>query len=144
MEEEEIKLTGKALMVYLYVLKKNRVTSKDVKEDLGFSSQSLAIYYLEKLWQMDLLNKEPGGYYSIKKRLNIGIYSFYLNIYGYFFPKFLPYSIFFTLFFVLYLFFKFPHYDIFVIVILLITNGIFWYETIKLYLKLKRMLKVKY
>jgi len=101
MEEEEIKLTGKALMVYLYVLKKNRVTSKDVKEDLGFSSQSLAIYYLEKLWQMDLLNKEPGGYYSIKKRLNIGIIHFIKYIWL-FFLKFLPYSIFFTIIFCYY------------------------------------------
>jgi hypothetical protein len=142
-EEEEIKLTGKALMVYLYALRKNKVTSKEVKEELGFSSQSLAIYYLERLYQMDLLNKEPGGYYSVKKRLNIGIYSFYLNVYGYLLPKFLPYSVFFTLFFVLYLLFKFPNYDIFVITILSIVNGIFWYETIKLYLRLKRMLKKK-
>ncbi|MDT7891300.1 MAG: hypothetical protein RQ952_01010 [Thermoproteota archaeon] len=137
----EEKLTGKTLLVYMYLLNKNRVTAREVKDALGLSSTSLAIYYLERLCQMDLADKEPGGHYVLKKKVDIGIYSFYVGLYGFYLPKFLPYAIFFTVLLISYIYFYLDSINLFALFALISTSIIFWYETLKLYFKLKSLYK---
>lgn len=137
----EDKLTGKTLLVYLYILKHNRVTAREVKEALGLSSTSLAIYYLERLYQMDYLEKEPGGYYVLKKKVDVGIYTFFLNLYGFMLPKFLPYAVFFTSLLILYIIFNLDALNIYAIFTMASASFIFWYETLKLFLRIRKLYK---
>lgn len=141
MEAEE-RLTGKTLLVYLYVLKKTRVMAREVKEALSFSNTSLAIYYLDKLYRMGLVDKE-GGYYILKKKVDLTINSVYTSIYGILLPKFLPYAVFFTVLLIFYLIFKFDSPDLFAFFSLTIVSAIFWYESIRAYLRLRLLYRSK-
>ncbi|HLI46924.1 MAG TPA: hypothetical protein VKU94_07010 [Geobacterales bacterium] len=137
----EEKLTGKTMLVYMYVLSKNRVTAREVKNALGFSSTSLAIYYLDRLYQMDLVDKEPGGYYVLKKKVDLGFYGVYRSLYGILLPKFLPYALFFTLLLIFYFFFYIDRLDLYALISLIAAASIFWYETIVLYLRMRTIYK---
>ncbi len=68
-------LEGITLNVYLYVVKKNHpVGPRDVMKGAHLSSPSVAYRHLEKLEELDLLQKNEYGEYIIKRRAHIGGY----------------------------------------------------------------------
>ncbi len=73
-------LTGTALRVFVYVLKKAKdVGIRETQRDLGFKSASHSQYHLQRLEQLGLLEKDKNNRYNLKEEyenlrsLKIGI-----------------------------------------------------------------------
>lgn len=86
----ESELTGKTLLVYLYMLKDkgNTVGVREVQRKLGFSSPSVAIYHLDKLVSIGLVEKTNIGEYFIKKEVKVGVLKFYTRLGNLLLPRY--------------------------------------------------------
>ena len=134
----ESELTGKTLLVYLYMLKDKRSTVgvREVQRKLGFSSPSVAIYHLDKLLSIGLVEKTDIGEYFIKREVKVGVLKFYTRLGNLLLPRYLFYSTLFTAMLIYYLTFYSPILTLDKIVAVLfgiIASIIFWYETLKIW-----------
>jgi len=66
------------LRVYLYMLKAEDSSSRDVQRALGFSSPTLAQHHLEKLRKYDLVSRDADGTYHVRYR-SFGILKLYVR-----------------------------------------------------------------
>jgi predicted DNA-binding transcriptional regulator len=134
----ESELTGKTLLVYLYMLKDkgNTVGVREVQRKLGFSSPSVAIYHLDKLVSIGLVEKTNIGEYFIKKEVKVGVLKFYTRLGNLLLPRYLFYSTLFTAMLFYYLTLYSPIWTLDKIIALLfgfMASIIFWYETLKIW-----------
>jgi len=134
----ESELTGKTLLVYLYMLKDkgNTVGVREVQRKLGFSSPSVAIYHLDKLVSIGLVEKTDIGEYFIKREVKVGVLKFYTRLGNLLLPRYLFYSTLFTAMLIYYLTFYSPIWTLDKIIAVLfglIASIIFWYETLKIW-----------
>ncbi len=68
-KSDKEQLEGITLTVYLYVVRKRKsVGPRDVMKAVGLSSPSVAYRHLQKLEELDYLQKNEFGEYSIKKK----------------------------------------------------------------------------
>lgn len=134
----ESELTGKTLLVYLYMLKSKKDTFgvREIQRKLGFSSPSVAIYHLEKLNSLGLVDKTEIGEYYIKREVKVGVLKFYTRIGSLLLPRYLFYSTFFTAMILYYLVFFEHTFSVDQIVALVfgtIACIILWFETLKIW-----------
>lgn len=134
----ESELTGKTLLVYLYMLKSKKETFgvREIQRKLGFSSPSVAIYHLEKLNSLGLVDKTDIGEYYIKREVKVGVLKFYTRIGSILLPRYLFYSTLFTVMLFYYLIFFEKTFTVDQIVALIfgtIACIILWFETIKIW-----------
>lgn len=134
----ESELTGKTLLVYLYMLKDkgNTVGVREVQRKLGFSSPSVAIYHLDKLVSIGLVEKTNIGEYFIKKEVKVGVLKFYTRLGNLLLPRYFFYSTLFTAMLFYYLTLYSPIWTLDKIIALLfgfMASIIFWYETLKIW-----------
>lgn len=136
-EEIEHKLHGKALQVYLYLIRSGSNESYGVREiqrALGFKSPSIASYHLEKLRELGLLAKDEKGDYRVVKEVNVGLLKLYIKIGELRLPRFLLYACFITSMMVTYLL-TYPQtlgsHNLFALLVGLSSLIILWYETFK-------------
>ena len=134
----ESELTGKTLLVYLYMLRDKRSTVgvREVQRKLSFSSPSVSIYHLDKLVSIGLVEKTDIGEYFIKREVKVGVLKFYTRLGNILLPRYLFYSTLFTVMLVYYLTFYSPVWTLDKIVAVLfgsIAFIIFWYETLKIW-----------
>ena len=101
----ESELTGKTLLIYLYMLRDKRSTVgvREVQRKLGFSSPSVAIYHLDKLVSLGLVEKTDIGEYYIKREVKVGVLKFYTRLGNVLLPRYLFYSMLFSVMIVYYL-----------------------------------------
>ncbi|MDR2699530.1 MAG: hypothetical protein LBC12_01735 [Nitrososphaerota archaeon] len=65
-------MEGSTLSVYTYIVHADRpVGPRDVTRDVALSSTSVAHYHLQKLENLDLIEKNSRGQYTTKKRASI-------------------------------------------------------------------------
>lgn len=134
----ESELTGKTLLVYLYMLKSKKDTFgvREIQRKLGFSSPSVAIYHLEKLNSLGLVDKTEIGEYYIKREVKVGVLKFYTRIGSLLLPRYLFYSTFFTAMILYYIVFFEHTFSVDQIVALVfgtIACIILWFETLKIW-----------
>ncbi|MGQ9781999.1 MAG: helix-turn-helix domain-containing protein [Nitrososphaeria archaeon] len=134
----ESELTGKTLLVYLYMLKSkgNTVGVREVQRKLGFSSPSVSIYHLDKLVSMGLVEKTVLGEYFIKKEVKVGVLKFYTRLGNLLLPRYLFYSTLFTAMLGYYLAFYGSLWTLDKVVAILfgsLASIFFWYETAKIW-----------
>jgi len=134
----ESELTGKTLLVYLYMLKSKKETFgvREIQRKLGFSSPSVAIYHLEKLNSLGLVDKTEIGEYYIKREVKVGVLKFYTRLGSLILPRYLFYSIFFTAMLSYYLAFFEHTFSVDQIVALIFGTTaciIVWFETLKIW-----------
>jgi len=134
----ESELTGKTLLVYLYMLKSKKDTFgvREIQRKLGFTSPSVAIYHLEKLNSLGLVDKTEIGEYYIKREVKVGVLKFYTRIGSLLLPRYLFYSTFFTAMILYYLVFFEHTFSVDQIVALVfgtIACIILWFETLKIW-----------
>lgn len=134
----ESELTGKTLLVYLYMLKSKRETFgvREIQRRLGFSSPSVAIYHLEKLNSLGLVDKTEVGEYYIKREVKVGVLKFYTRIGSLLLPRYLFYSTFFTAMLLYYITFFEHTFSVDQVVALIfgtIACAILWFETVKIW-----------
>lgn len=143
---EEIKkiesLTGKTLLVYWTLLKEgSHLGVREIQRMLEFSSPSVASYHLEKLKELDLVEKDKIGAYIVKRKANIAelkdIIVFKLANRVILLPRYAFYAVFTTILFFGYFIFFFPKTMttelIFFTIIGIFSIIAFWFESYRIY-----------
>jgi predicted DNA-binding transcriptional regulator len=96
-------LKGNTLRVYIYVLKSTgKVGVREVQRALRFSSPTLAVYHLDKLVGLGVLEKKLGEYLLVKE-VKVGILKQFIKVGGLVLPRYLFYATMFTTLLTLYL-----------------------------------------
>jgi len=135
-EEEKIAsvLTGNTLRVYWFLLKSSdgTVGARETQRALGFSSPALAVYHLDKLTELDLVEKTDGEY-RLVKAVNVGVLKQFVRFGTFLLPRYLLYASMFTTLLVFYLtqFRRVDFYSVFALILALLATGVMWYETVK-------------
>jgi len=134
----ESELTGKTLLVYLYLLKSRggTVGVREIQRKLGFSSPSVAIYHLAKLSSLGLVEKTNLGEYYIKREVKVGVLKFYTRLGNLLLPRYLFYT---TLFIAMLTYYLILYQSVWttnkVVAVLFgaLASAIFLYETVKIW-----------
>ena len=103
-DEERIsgELKGNTLRVYLYVLKSSgNVGAREVQRALGFSSPTLAVYHLDKLVELGLVEKRYGEYELVREG-KVGVLKQFMRVGSVMLPRHLFYATLFTTLLILY------------------------------------------
>jgi hypothetical protein len=129
-------LKGNTLRVYWCLLNSSAkfVGPRQIQRDLGFSSPSLAMYHLDKLLELGLVEKNNGEY-QLKEIVDVGILKQFMKLRGVIIPRHITYA---TMISTLFIFFitqlrDINFYSIFALIFGSLSTAIFWYETIKVW-----------
>jgi hypothetical protein len=135
MSEEEIEtlLKGNTLRVYWYLLSKPEtlIGARQTQRALRFSSPALAVYHLDKLSDLGLIEK-TNGEYRLVKTVNIGVLKQFVRFGAFMIPRYFLYA---TMFTTLLIFFltqlkTLNFYSMFALVSILLAVGVTWFETL--------------
>jgi predicted DNA-binding transcriptional regulator len=137
-DEEKLaaELKGNTLRVYLYVLKSaGNVGVREVQRALGFSSPTLAVYHLDKLAELGLLEKRYGEYHLVRE-VKVGVLKQFIRVGGFMLPRHLFYATLFTTLLILYAgylvgFERISLSGVFALIFGALGVITSWYETIK-------------
>jgi len=132
--ELEYALRGKAWKVYWLLLKNGHpMSARQVQRALHFSSPSIAQHHLERLRELNLIQKRDiGGEYSLISKVKIGVLRHFVKLGRLLLPRYFFYAIFSTTFYILYLTVlmqSLTRENLFITIFGLIVSIIFWYET---------------
>jgi len=98
-DEENVasRLKGNTLRVYWYLLKspQGSVGVRRTQRELGFSSPALAVYHLDKLVELELVEKELGEYRLLRK-VDVGILRHFIKLGTFVFPRYMLYAMLFS------------------------------------------------
>jgi len=140
MEEEKIRseLKGNTLRVYWYALRSTdgKVGVREVQKNLGFSSPSLALYHLEKLSRLGVIENRQGDYYLVKE-VKVDVLRQFTRFGGVMVPRFTFYAVMFTalLIYLLLSFSSLNFYSLYALVFGGLATAILWHETIRIWLE---------
>lgn len=84
--EKEVAGEHNTFQVYLLMLKVKKASAREVAEQLGFSSPSLAIHHLEKLSGLKLVSKDRYGVYEVVPR-KFGLLRFFIVVRRFIVPR---------------------------------------------------------
>ena len=138
MDEEHIasELKGNTLRVYWYFLKssENFAGPRQIQRKLGFSSPALAVYHLDKLVDLGLVEKVSGEYHLIKV-VDVGVLKQFMKFKSFIIPRHVLYATMFTTLLAFYLsqLREVNFYSIFALIFGLLSTTILWYETIRVW-----------
>lgn len=129
-------LKGNTLRVYWYLLgsSKNIAGPREIQRELGFSSPGLAVYHLNKLMELDLVEKVRGEY-RLKEIVDVGVLRQFTKLGGIIVPRYVTYA---TMISVLFAFFisqvrEINFYSLFALIFGSLSTVIFWYETVRIW-----------
>lgn len=130
-------VVGTTFKVYLYLLKVKRASSREVYHSLEMSSPWLATYHLNKLCDLQLLNKDVNGVYHINPK-RFGLLRFFVITGKWIIPR----TFFYTLLFLsmaIYFLFSLPEkWNVIAFSFLLIPTLINIFETVLFYRTLSK------
>ncbi|MGP8069221.1 MAG: hypothetical protein ACLP5V_04975 [Candidatus Bathyarchaeia archaeon] len=93
----ESEIHGTTLKVYWYLFKSSgSVGVRETQRALSMSSPSIALYHLEKLRQLGVVDKDSGGDYFLKQQVHVGSLKSFLKVGHLILPRYLFYAIFLT------------------------------------------------
>ena len=129
-------LKGNTLRVYWYLLRSSNsfVGPRQIQRDLGFSSPALAVYHLDKLMELELVEKKTGEYH-LKEVVEVGVLKQFMKFGKVIVPRYVTYA---TMISVLFVFFvsqvrEINFYSVFALIFGALSTTIFWYETIRVW-----------
>jgi len=129
-------LKGNTLRVYWNLLNSSEefIGPRQVQRELGFSSPSLAVYHLDKLLDLGLVEKNSGEY-KIKEIIDVGVLKQFMKWKGIVIPRHVTYA---TLISTLLIFFltqlrNINFYSLFALIFGSLSTAIFWYESIRVW-----------
>lgn len=129
-------LKGNTLRVYWYLLESSNkfVGPRQIQRELGFSSPALAVYHLDKLMELGLVEKITGEYH-LKEFVDVGILKQFMKLKGVIIPRHVTYA---TMISTLFIFFltqlrNINFYSVFALIFGSLSTTIFWYETIRVW-----------
>jgi hypothetical protein len=101
-EKIERELKGNTLRVYWFMLRSGGESGvREVQRALGFSSPTLAVYHLDKLVELGLLEKKYGKY-KLVREVKVGVLKQFMRVGSVLLPRHLFYASLFTALLVLY------------------------------------------
>jgi hypothetical protein len=125
-------LKGNTLLVYWHVLRSRGevVGVRETQRALGFSSPALAIYHLDKLVELGLVEKATGEYH-LAKAVNVGVLKQFVRFGTFVLPRYFLYATMFTTLLIFFLtqFRQVNFYSVFALIFGVLGMGILWYET---------------
>ena len=93
----ESEIHGTTLRVYWYLFKSSgSVGVRETQRALSLSSPSIALYHLEKLRELGVVDKDSGGDYFLKQQVHVGTLKAFLKVGHLILPRYLFYAIFLT------------------------------------------------
>ena len=104
------KLNGRTLMIYFVLLNKGSIGVRELQRHLELSSPSVALYHLDKLVDLDLVEKRSGKYELLRKA-DIPVLTSWVLIGRRLLPRVLFMAVFFSIFFLGYLIFVFRYWN---------------------------------
>jgi len=129
-------LKGNTLRVYWYLLRSSKkfVGPRQIQRELGFSSPALAVYHLDKLMELGLIEKNAGEYH-LKEIVDVGVLKQFMKLGSFIVPRYVTYA---TMISVLFVFFisqlrEINFYSVFALIFGSLSTAIFWYETIRVW-----------
>jgi hypothetical protein len=139
-EKDQTEVSGNTLRVYWYVLRKGQDCGvREVQRVLGFSSSSTAHYHLEKLVDKGILIRDSYGNYGVNDKVRVRMISPFIIVRGFAFPKQFLYALATTLMCAFFMMFFWKSLTLAVTIALspgILACGIFWYESVTLWLSL--------
>ena len=94
---KESKIHGTTLRVYWYLFKNaNPVGVRETQRALSMSSPSTALYHLEKLRELGVVDKNEIGEYLLKEQVQVGTLKMFFKIGHLILPRYLFYAVFLT------------------------------------------------
>jgi len=127
-------LSGNTLRVYWFLLRaaNGTVGARETQRALGFSSPALAVYHLDKLNELGLVEK-TNGEYRLVKTVNVGVLKQFVRFGAIMLPRYLLYATMFTTLLVFYLtqFRRVDFYSVFALILAVLSTSIMWFETVK-------------
>jgi DNA-binding transcriptional ArsR family regulator len=91
----ESEIHGTTLRVYWYLFKSTgAVGVRETQRALAMSSPSIALYHLEKLRELGVVDKNASGEYSLKEQVQVGSLKAFLKVGRLILPRYLFYAIF--------------------------------------------------
>lgn len=134
----ESELKGKTLLVYWHLLKSPglKVGVREIQRKLGFSSPSVAVYHLDKLMSLGLVEKTITSEYVLVSEVKTGLLRFFTRLGRFLIPRYLFYSVWFTTMLISYIIFYGQSFSIHNIVALIFgfsASSILWFETMRLW-----------
>jgi hypothetical protein len=126
-------LRGNTLRVYWYLINSanSSIGPRDVQRKLDFSSPNLAVYHLDKLVDLGIVEKIAGEYH-VTRIVDVGVLKQFTKIRGFFFPRQIIYASMWTtlLVFFIYEFRAVNFYSVFALLFGLLGAGILWFEAL--------------
>lgn len=135
----ESELKGKTLLVYWHLLKSPglKVGVREVQRKLGFSSPSVAVYHLDKLMSLGLVEKTMTSDYVLVSEVKTGLLRFFTRLGRFLIPRYLFYSVWFTTMLISYIIFYVPQifsiHSIAALVFGFSASSILWFETVRIW-----------
>jgi len=129
-------LKGNTLRVYWYLLQcpNNSSGPRQVQRELGFRSPALAVYHLDKLIELRLVDK-TNGEYQVTAVVDVGVLKQFMKVGNLLVPRYITYA---TMISTLYVFFltqirEISFYSLFALIFGTLSTMIFWYETLRIW-----------
>lgn len=93
----DLLLRGKSLAVYIYMLRQAKPLGiREIQRDLGFSSPSLVLYYLDKLQRLGIVGKDEMGRFILVQKVDIAVLNAFVNVGRFALPRLGFYAALFT------------------------------------------------
>ncbi len=126
-----MQLRGKTLEVYVYFLRTGSPLGiREIQRKLGFSSPSIAVYHLEKLTRLGIVEKDEHGRYLLARKVDVGVLSAFVTLGRFALPRLGFYAAFFTTVAIAYVL---TRLDLYALVGTVAGAGAFWYEAWRLW-----------
>lgn len=126
-------LQGNTLRVYWYLINssKTSVGPRDVQRKMGFSSPNLAVYHLDKLVELGIVEKASGEY-RVTRIVDVGVLKQFTKFRGFVFPRQIIYATMWTSLFIFYVyeFRVLNFYSFFAFLFGLLGAVILWFEAL--------------
>ena len=138
MEDDKIEseLKGNTLRVYWALLKSQTGTIgvRELQRTLKFSSPALASYHLTKLEELGLVEKTNGEYH-LRREIRVGALKQFAKFGSFMMPRYSFYAALLTTLLAFYLtqFREINFYSVFGLVLGVLSTGILWYETLRVW-----------
>jgi len=93
----ESEIHGTTLRVYWYLFRNAKpVGVRETQRALSMSSPSIALYHLEKLRELGVVEKDASGEYFLKEQVQVGTLKMFLKVGRLILPRYLFYAVFLT------------------------------------------------
>jgi hypothetical protein len=128
---------GRTLVVYIFLLRQNKpLSAREIQRKTNISSPSLALYHLNKLEKLGLVERDVQEGFFAAKVVKTGILTFFVIIGRLLIPRHVFYAVFTTSFLIVsLLLFDWMLTPTFLLLMVLLVFSVcvFWFETVSLW-----------